>query len=254
MLNKHQIGYTIYIIILLLQAKLGVSQRYEKDKNPPIGGVVIRALFPSSAFETAPSSINKNGNIISVVGTGGFSWGGLVRKNVSQNGLFYLESGLNYTRRNYENRYSDSTGEINVTVPLRVDNYELPVIGGVMVKFNQNYYLSSGLGFSFDFFPQSLRKNGDSLSIISNRRNWVIAGLEARIGLEYRTNGKGIIYLGAAYHRMATNVANNRYQYTRVDGQKVETGLPLQAHYFSIDLRYFFTNYRTEPVNYNSLP
>lgn len=241
------------LVVVLLFSVLPASAQRSNTRNdePPRAGIMVRPLFPSRLFDNNPYVAASNGNDIRITPLSGFSFGGIIRKNFDRN--FYLESGINYTRRAYRSTYTDSTGIFNEKIDFKVISYEIPVHGGVYIRLSDRAYLANSYGLSADFFPNNLIFLRDTFRQSTKRHNWVLPALEARLSLDYRTPKAGVFSFGASYHRMLTYIGNNTYEFAKANGQLQRTGLRLHGHYFALELRYFLPVQGTRELFYDDL-
>lgn len=163
--------------------------------------------------------------------------------------LLSFESGIHYTRRTYDLHISDTMG-FNTTNKFRFITYEIPFNGLIYIKLNENAYLNNAFGLTVDFVPSNVFTENPYYLQKVQRKYWVLPGLNAETGWEYRTENKGIFYVGGSYHRMLVRLADTRIAYAHGAIQEDIT-TKLSGHYFAFNFRYFFPTHRTAPIQWD---
>jgi hypothetical protein len=226
-------------LFFCLSAKLFAQQE-------PRLGIAIKPIIPSALFDNQ-SLVEKQGKVeFSIDPKIGYSAGVVLRKDLPS--LLSLETGIYYVRRIYQLNISDSTNNATSN-KFRFVNYEIPVTGLIYIRLGKNSYLNTAFGLSFDFFPNSVYTENEFYQQKAERNYWVLPGLVADVGFEYRTEKKGNFYFGGSYHRMLLKMADTRIFYENgTIAEDITT--PLSGHYFAFNLRYFFPTQRTAPIDF----
>ena len=123
-----------------------------KKAYPDFFGFQYRPIIPMNAFGAGPVSINGKDDIHnSVVSQNfGFSAGGVLRVGFSPR--LAIETGINFTRRNYQTDYAVPDSSLTATTHLRNVSYDIPVNLLIYVKINEQLFINTSFGNSFVFF------------------------------------------------------------------------------------------------------
>lgn len=204
-------------------------------------GLQFKPILSSELINTGPQS-EKVGDIgFEISPRGGYSFGMVVRKGFNEQ--FSLETGINYTRRNFGlNITEDSTG-FSESSDFRYIIYEVPILGLIYIQLGQNTYMNTAFGASLNFLPSDWESFDDYFIHYSQRESWVIPSLLANVGFEYRTRESGYWYLGFSLHRPFMNLTEAGVGYTERDYTreiKESAFFGISGNYLTIDLRYFF--------------
>jgi len=203
-------------------------------------GFGYKPIFPSSYFRTGPKDFSDKGINYTIAQQSGFTAGGLIRHGISNRISF--ESGIMYTKRNYDLSIIDSTftGRSN----FKIIGYEIPVNGLVFIQLGQKLWMNVTMGLSLDIFPSDIYTDDNYYRHYSARNKTVNSGLNAMTGLEYRTKKGGYIYLGAAYHRTFSHIYESLVEYypdrTLAKPPTSIGRTRFQGDYFTFDVRYYF--------------
>jgi hypothetical protein len=228
-----------FLFFAACMAIITVQPGASAQTNTTTLGIEFKPIFPSDLFSTPIPPLVKNNNVYTISPQIGYSAGAVVRIGITH--TWTIESGIYYTRRNYNTHLQDSVGN-SVSDNFSFVNYEVPFLGLIYIKLAKNIYLNNAFGFCLDFFPTDVQTqdNGHYYErVVSN--SWVLPALMANVGAEYRTADKGYFYIGALYHRMLVPMAATGFYSPTID----RVGTIIQGHYFAVDLKYFFSTKRT---------
>jgi len=205
------------------------------QKNVTTAGFQIKPIFKNDFLRTSDKVFNKEGVDFSVGTNSGFAAGMVVRHGLTNR--FSFETGINYIKRNYELKITDSL--FSSTSDFKIVGYEIPLMGMVFIKLSRNIHMNVSMGISMDLFPSNIFTSDDYFKHISVRNHIVNSGLHSNMGWEYRTDKSGWIYLGASYHRPFDHIYLSQVAYDDgIDDTIAST--TLDGSYFTVDLRYFF--------------
>ena len=229
MIHKINIRHYLQGLLLLLSANIYAQE------NIITAGFQYKPIFPSQFFNKG-SEITQNNINFSVQPTYGFCGGMSIRRGFTP--LISVESGINYVKRRYQLSIID--GSFKGTSEFTIVGYEIPFLGLIFIRLGEKVFMDAGLGASLDMFPSSVIYTSDTYySHFSYRKNWILAGLLANLGYEFRTEKNGYFYLGASYHLPFTDIYNTSIKYE--GNNNIETiKTKLQGSYLTLDLRYFF--------------
>jgi len=203
-------------------------------------GIQIKPIISGEFLNTGPQSETIGDIEFTVAPANGFSFGMVVRQGF--NDQFSLETGINYSRRNYDLTIrEDSTGFVGESDFTYVI-YEIPILGLIYVRLGENSYLNTAFGINFNFLPSDWESFDSYYQHFSARSYWVIPALQANVGFEYRTRESGFWYVGFSYHQPFDNLTTAIVAYNDEATQleKEITTFDIQGNYLTLDLRYFF--------------
>ena len=220
----------ILLSIFILIAFVGMAQ-----KNITTVGFQFKPIFSSSMFGTGPVELSRNDINFTIHPGSGFSAGMLIRRGISNR--ISLESGISYVKRNYELNITDS--EFDHTTDFKIIGYEVPVVGLVYIPLSQHLFMNAAFGFSFDFFPSDIFTGSSYFEHYGARTQWLVPGMLANLGWEFRTEKSGYFYLGASYHQPFREIYNSIITYKQF-GKTEEVSVFLRGNYLTFDVRYFF--------------
>lgn len=201
-------------------------------------GIQFKPIINSELVNTGPQ-IQKEGNVsFEVAPKEGYSFGMVIRKGMTKQ--LSLETGINFTQRNYDLTLSHDSLNFSGTSDFRYIIYEIPVLGLVYVQLGQQTYLNTAFGVSLNFLPSDWNTFEDYFAHLSVRRSWIMPSLVANMGFEYRTYDKGYWYIGFSYHRPFNNITNAIVQYNGQSEKGEITSFDILGNYLTLDLRYFF--------------
>lgn len=251
------LGVLIFIGNSAFAQKRKTIEREMRLKNkkekayPDFFGVQFRPIFPMQYFGAGPQDQSDMAgiHISSVYLKSGISMGGVVRIGVSKR--FAIESGINFTRRNYNTDYRVPDSNFFAQTTLRNVSYDIPLNLLLYVQINEKLFVNASTGVSFLFFPTGIATTTQTYphyyrtQTIGNDKGWVNFALNANTGMEYRTEKNGIFYLGASFHRPMSPIYyfQTEYNYTALSykAQGLLTGI-----FFTMDVKYFFPNVKSK--------
>lgn len=180
-----------------------------------------------------------------------------------QSGLYFINrsytitGGVTNTSRNgFESIMFESS-------PLRYTGFEVPLMALFYVQLSDRWFMNNSVGFSFDFFPSSVRKRvevdlNDYYAIVGGRNSWFRPSIKAAVGFEYRSEKSGYFYFGGQFHRPLLALFEAQTQRQNGEGQSKwyeiinENGVDktyfryteqsITGTYFAVDVKYFFPN------------
>jgi len=226
----------IFFLVLIFLAGTLVSTAQE---NVTTVGFQIKPLIPSGLFRTDNVSLNQNDVDYSISQGFGYSGGMVIRRGLNKN--FSLETGIGYVLRNFEATMTDNLNGFSSKTSYSIIGYEIPTLGLVYIKLSDEIFMNVAFGTSLDMFPSEVATQAEDTLFrqVSFRNSWLKLSLLANVGWEYRTEEKGIFYVGASFHRPFTYMYRGRLRYDRVTNRE-EAFLDISGNYLTLDFRYFF--------------
>lgn len=231
------------LFITLLIALLSHTSNAQNRREPVVltFGGEFRFLTPVSFFNTDSVVLSGPDQSIRSINryVGGYGFGGVIRVKLTE--FWNLETGLHFTRRNYETEVRDPLADFNQTSALRTSGYEIPLKGLVYIQMADKLFMNVALGISADFYASDVETRNPDYAVLMFKETWIRASAIGNVGLEYRTEEDGYFYLGANFHQSFGESMSIwvEYERDRTPPNIVQTA-PIDLSYFSIDFRYFF--------------
>jgi Outer membrane protein beta-barrel domain len=224
----------------------GAQAQYDVPNNW-IFGVQLRPTFPNAYLKTEGFSASTDNYSVKSSTQTGISFGAVLRKPIGK--FWNIETGLNFTRRNYQFDFNYVFNGKNVTNTQQMTfvGYELPIQALVYVRLGKQWYMNASAGIVIDAYPSETETFGSTKSdstffdftTKTLRNKWYSMAVQTNLGFEYRTLKKGYFYLGSSYHRPFSIIAATAANVNSVSVDKT-LWLELVGGYFSVDLKYFF--------------
>ena len=218
-----------YIFLLsLCTISRGVAQ-----ENIFTAGFQYRPIFPSEFFNSGTRSVSQNGIDFSISQKMSYSAGMVLRRGINKQ--FSFESGINYTKRNFDLTVTDTsfTGKSDFMIV----GYEIPVQGMIFLRLADKIYMNTTVGFSMDMYASSVATHDSYFRHYSARHSVFQFAALANLGAEYRTEKIGYFYIGAAYHLPLSYIYSSAISYE--PSQEIGR-LKLRGNFIALDLRYYF--------------
>ena len=215
------------------------SSSYAQDGEMTVG-IQLKPIFRNEFFNSGNVSYSENNVSYRVDPRVGFSGGMIIRSNFGKR--FSFETGINYVRRNYTLLVSDQDSSFSESMNFGVVEYEIPLSFLVYVRLADHIYMNNSVGLGFNMFKRSEVDQGEYITSVFSRSTWIIPGMIANVGWEYRTKASGNFYLGGSYQLPFAKILTMMVDYDR--GNAIESvDYKLSLGYFTFDFKYFF------PVN-----
>ncbi|MBS1765198.1 MAG: hypothetical protein JSS90_09550 [Bacteroidetes bacterium] len=231
---RGKIYFFIAFVLLFL------SQKSVAQKGIITAGFQFKPIFNNDFFGAGAQSVSKGGAMVTVKPNSGYCAGMVIRRGFSNR--ISLESGINYTRRNYTIQLTDTNYSHQNN--FKFIGYEIPVSLLVYIRLGQKIFMDASLGNSFDFYPSDIYIGDDEFESEGLRKSWIKPALIANLGAEYRTEKAGYFYLGFSFHRPYSFIYRSRTLFSHKNYQIFQTDI--SGNYLTVDIRYFFNE---EPLN-----
>ena len=164
------------------------------------------------------------------------------------NKTFSLESGLNYTQRNFKLSITNNAINLSDFTDFSMRSYEFPIQLLTYVRASENWYLNIAFGISHNVLASNIFSYGEEKNDFffqnTYRKNGGYSALLANVGMEYRTESKGYYYFGTSLHRAWKAIGRIYPEYddkTNIFNEDKEFYFDMLGNFVTIDLRYFFT-------------
>ena len=175
------------------------------------------------------------------------SFGMIIRHVINK--TFSIESGLNYTQRNYKLKTINNIVGIKDLTSFGMRSYEIPLQFLTYVRASELWYLNVSFGMSHNVLASDIFSFGDKTNAYfqnTYRKSGGYRALLANIGMEYRTEKKRHYYIGASLHRPWGSISRIYPEYN--DGNNIFNDenfedkffIDMPGNFITIDFRYFF--------------
>ncbi len=197
----------------------------------------MKPVIPLEFFD--PLTVVEAPDLLSTIElTGGFAFGMSVRVGLTNS--ISLETGIGQITRRYRFSMTNDTSGYSESDQVRYVGYEVPVTGLVYIRLGERTWMNSALGFSLDMYPSDAQQDIESGRIYMFRNQWAQFSVLGNMGVEYRTETSGTIYLGATYHRPFNDMATADLTYYGPNFFPYTNRTTLDGSYLTLDLRYYF--------------
>ena len=208
-------------------------------------GLQYKPIIPAAYFNAADLSKISASYIFNLEPKYSNSFGMVIRHQINK--TFAVESGLNYTQRNFKLSITNSDINLADFTNFGMRSYELPIQLLTYVRASENWYLNIAFGISHnvlasDIFSYGEEKN-DFFFQNTYRRSGGYSALLANVGVEYRTESKGYYYFGTSLHRPWKAIGRIYPEYDDQNGNNIEDKefyFDMLGNFVTIDFRYFF--------------
>ena len=207
-------------------------------------GLQYKPIIPTAYFDA--SDLSKSSNyILNLEDKYSNSFGMVIRQQINK--TFSLESGLNYTQRNFKLSITNSTINLSDFTTFGMRSYELPIQLLTYVRASEYWYMNISFGISYNVLTSDIGSYGEEKNTFffqnTYRKSGGYSALLANIGMEYRTENKGNYYFGASLHRAWKAIGRIYPEYndkTNIFNDDKEIYLDILGNFVTIDIRYFF--------------
>ena len=219
-------------------------------------GFQYRPLIPLNVVGDRPFDMEENGFTTTVSSRLGYNFGGIVRAGITD--LMSIETGLGYTKRNYNLDFSVPDSNLQATNRIGFVNFDIPVNLLVYIKLGNDFFMNASLGASLNFYPSNVRTivnpSSQHVFIFEGRRGGFFSNeVNANIGFEYRTQMSGIFYVGISGKIPVQPIFIVASEY-RYDTQRNVSFGQVDGFTFSLDFKYFIHNPPKKGVQYKPGP
>ena len=219
------------------------AQAY-RTKSENFFGIQVKPLIPFGLVGDQAFDMAEDGFETTISPIFGYSYGGIVRIGLTE--LLAIETGINYTRRNYKASYSVPDSNVYAEDELGYVSFDIPLNFLVYIKLGKQIYMNVSIGASGNFNASNIRSlinpEGTHLFIFEGRRlNYFDFNANANVGFEYRTPNEGTIYLGLSGRVPFSSTLAIATEYRNGTNKTVAYGV-VEGSTFALSLKYFFHN------------
>ena len=208
-------------------------------------GIQYKPIIPAEYFNAADLSESSASYNFSLNPKYSNSFGMVIRRQINK--TFSVESGLNYTQRNFKLSITNSTINLSDFTAFGMRSYELPLQLLTYVRVSENWYLNIAFGISHNVLASDIFSYGEEKNNFffqnTYRKSEGYSALLANVGMEYRTESKGYYYFGTSLHRPWKSIGRIFPEYddkTYIFNEDKEFYFDMLGNFVTIDFRYFF--------------
>ena len=209
-------------------------------------GLQYKPIIPAKYFNTGELSKNSGSYILNLNPKYSNSFGMVIRHQINK--TFSLESGLNYTQRNFKLSITNNAINLSDFTEFSMRSYEFPIQLLTYVRASENWYLNIAFGISHNVLASNIFSYGEEGNNFffqnTYRKNGGYSALLANLGIEHRTENKGCYYLGTSLHRPWKEIGKIYPEYNDNTGNTInnkELYFEMLGNFVTIDFRYFFS-------------
>ncbi len=237
----------ILFAILLSLLSFYSSAQVKKSRVPSYFGIRVSTVFPTRyignpKLELASDQTDTYRITSTLQQRVGYSFGGTVRVGLTK--LIALETGINFTHRNFNLEMSVPDSNIYAKKELAFIDYDIPVNALFYIPLSDQWYMNASIGAAIVFKPTHIGTYTDlegyhefmHTGFVAKK---ISADLNANVGFEFRTEENGFFYLGGS-GRVPFAPIFDLYTDYAYQGTKRSLHGEVDGTYLSIDFKYFF--------------
>ena len=230
-------------IIFILFFYFAFSAKSQDSKTT--FGLQYKPIIPTAYFNAADLSKSSASYIFNLEPKYSNSFGMVIRHQINK--TFSVESGLNYTQRNFKLSITNSDIKLADFTNFGMRSYEFPIQLLTYVRASENWYLNIAFGISHNVLASDIFSYGEDENNVffqnTYRKSGGYSALLANVGMEYRTESKGYYYFGTSLHRPWKAIGGIYPEYDDKTGNTLEDKefyIEMLGNFITIDFRYFF--------------
>ena len=209
-------------------------------------GLQYKPIIPSVYFNAADLSKSSKSYIFNLNPKYSNSFGMVIRNQINK--TFSIESGLNFTQRNFELSITNNAINLLDFNTFGMRSYEFPIQLLTYVRASENWYLNIAFGVSHNVLASDVKSYGEEKEKFFFQNTVRVGGgysaILANLGVEYRTDSKGHYYFGTSLHRPWRVIGRIYPEYDdkiNIFNEDREFYFEMTGNFITIDFRYFFT-------------
>lgn len=207
----------------------------EPETEPPLFGLRYHGILTAELLSGGAVSEIENG--VSLGYAPSYSQGIGAYLKLSPFTRFSFVTGISTVRRTYQLDINADSAVFDRS--LRVNAYQIPLLGAVNVQIADEAWLSAEGGPVIDFFPSNQSVINEEFAVASILYSWLRPSLRIGAGYSQFIEKFGGFYLGASYQRMLLPMSRLYLDYS-LTTPDISVNYPLSGHFFSLDIGYFF--------------
>ena len=208
-------------------------------------GIQYKPIIPAAYFNAADLSKSSSSYNFNLNPKYSNSFGMIIRHQINK--TFSIESGLNYTQRNFKLSITNSAINLDDLTTFGMRSYEFPIQLLTYVRTSEKWYLNIAFGISHNVLASDIFSYGEEKNYFffqnTYRKSEGYSALLANVGMEYRTESKGYYYFGTSLHRPWKAIGRIYPEYddkTNIFNEDEEFYFDMLGNFVTIDFRYFF--------------
>lgn len=246
----------LFILIVLLLCSAHLDAQIYRTKPDNFFGVQVKPLIPFGLVGDKSFDIREKSFETTITPLLGYSYGGVVRIGLTE--LLAIETGINYTRRNYRASYSVSDSSVYAQDEVGYVSFDMPVNFLVYIKLGNQLYMNVGIGASANFNASNIRSGinpeGKHQFIFEGRRlHYFDFNANADVGVEYRSRNSGTFYFGLSGRVPFSPTLAIATEYRHGTNKTVSYGT-VEGSTFAFSLKYFFHNQKKKGTQFERGP
>ncbi len=251
---------TAFLLFVLLFS-FSANAQPKKERVPSYFGFQVRPVFPTrfigepelTVDQTDPEAVFMTTTISQRLG---YSFGATVRAGLTK--LIALETGINFTQRNFDLSMSVPDSSISGTNDLSFISYDIPINALFYIRLAEQWYMNASLGVAVNFAPTNIGVQTNPIGFHYFTHTGILTSkvgfdLNANVGFEFRTEKSGFFYVGGSgrvpFSSIFTLATNYRFQ-----GYSSSTYGEVDGSFLSIDFKYFFPNIKNKGEQFKPGP
>ena len=231
-------------ILFILLFYFAINAKSQNNKTT--FGLQYKPIIPSIYFNTADISKSSNSYSFNLSSKYSNSFGMIIRHQI--NTTFSIESGLNYTQRNFKLLITNRDIKLADFTNFSMRSYEFPIQLLTYVRVSEEFYLNIAFGISHNVLASDIFSYGEEKNYFffqnTYRKSGGYSALLANLGMEYRTKSKGYYYFGTSLHRPWKAIGRIYPEYDdkiNTFNKDKEFYFDMLGNFITIDFRYFFS-------------
>ncbi len=243
-------------------AQLGFSQsrdakpEVKRERVPSYFGIRVSPVFPTRFIGDKTTFAQDAGFETTFTQKVGYGFGCTVRAGLTK--LIALETGINFTQRNFDINTAQLDSNVQATGSLSFIEYDVPINALVYIRLADEFYMNVSLGGAITFKPSDVAtvNQPDGLhkfTHIGLTRRKVGFDLNANVGFEYRTEKSGFFYIGGAARVPFAPLFDlvSRYEY---QGNSQQVVSEVDGSFLALEFKYFFPNIKNKGWQFQNGP
>ena len=232
---KSKLIFTLFFLLAL-----GVKSQVTRTTF----GMQYKPIIPAAYFNSTEIIKSSGSYDFNLKPRYSNSFGMVVRYKI--NTTFSIESGLNYTQRNFNLAVKNSDLNLDDVTDFGMRSYEFPIQLLAYVQASEYWYVNVAFGISHNVLASDIFSSGEKHQDYyqnTYRQNGGYQALLSNVGMEYRTQEKGRYYFGASLHRPWRVIGKVFPEYDdklNIFNSDNKFSIDMPGNFVTLDFRYFF--------------
>lgn len=227
---RKDIFFLICLFSILLCIKTS-AQEIPDNYHFTYFGINFSPIIPSNIIQKHDVTVANDSIVLEVKQKPSFVFGMEVKHDFTR--FFALQTGINFAQRKYD--VKTTLADTVITGNLKFIGYEIPVLALGFVRISKKMYADLSSGVCMNFYPTDIAIK----HYYGQRHQWVQYSLLLNLGVEYRSEFNGNIYLGLLYQYHDRSTMSIYYFKEQAYG-KADSHADVSGNYFSVNVKYYF--------------